>query len=365
MTSGDKAITVSWTPAALDDASVKYTATASPGGKSCTANSNSSHGTSCTIHGLTNGTTYTVTVAATTKTGASTASNPSEPVTPGTAPQPPTGVTAGPGDRAITVSWTPAALDGDTSVIYTATASPGGRTCTTNSNSNQGTLCTINGLTNGTTYTVTMTATTKTGTSTASAASGPVTPNTGPPPPGLQPPAITNAQPRNEAITVAWQPGRQGSGTLLGYTITATATNTPCRSTTSPCITTTAMQQLGTAQIAAADSASCTTTDATTCTITGLTNGVSYLISAVTHTSAGDSAPTPTEPTPTEPSTPTSPAPAPSPAPKPTLPTTGTPTAAITLTGWLMLTTGAALALFGYRRRTALDQPVSNRLPRP
>jgi hypothetical protein len=365
VTPGDKAIAVSWAPVDLGaDTLIKYTATASPGGKSCTVNSNGSHDTLCTIHGLTNGTPYTVTVTTTTKTGTSAASTPAGPVTPGPGPQPPTGVTAGPGDKAITVSWTPVDLGGDTLVKYTATASPGGKSCTVNSNSSHDTLCTIQGLTNGTAYTVTVTTTTKTGTSAPSAPAGPVTPDTEPPP-GQQPAVITNAETSNKAITVSWQPGQQGSATLLGYTVTATATNAPCAAITTPCVTTTTAQKAVAAGLptpatghlaAAARSATCATTDATTCTITGLTNGTSYQVTVTTHTTAGDSTsqPATTEPAPTTPASPATPNPA------PTLPTTGNRTNIIILTGWLLIITGAGAAMLGYhqRRRTeAVRQP--------
>ena len=69
-----------------------------------------------------------------------------------TAPQAaPTGITPTTGDGRVTVSWTavPGAITG-----YTATANPGGATCTTTT----ATSCTITGLTNGTTYTVAVSA---------------------------------------------------------------------------------------------------------------------------------------------------------------------------------------------------------------
>jgi hypothetical protein len=82
-------------------------------------------------------------------------------------PQAPASVTAIPGDTTATVSWrVPASLDTGILTGYTATAVPGGATCT----AAMATTCTITGLTNGTTYRVTVVALTTVGDSGASAA---------------------------------------------------------------------------------------------------------------------------------------------------------------------------------------------------
>jgi alpha-tubulin suppressor-like RCC1 family protein len=65
----------------------------------------------------------------------------------------PTGVTAFPGNASATVSWTAPGFLNGTLTSYTATTSPGSFTCTSTS----ATTCTISGLTNGTTYTSTIT----------------------------------------------------------------------------------------------------------------------------------------------------------------------------------------------------------------
>jgi alpha-tubulin suppressor-like RCC1 family protein len=68
-------------------------------------------------------------------------------------PGPPTGVTATPGDTTAAIAWTaPANVGTGTLTGYTVTLSPGGFTCSTTG----ATSCTVTGLTDGTTYTVTV-----------------------------------------------------------------------------------------------------------------------------------------------------------------------------------------------------------------
>ena len=83
-------------------------------------------------------------------------------------PGPPTGVTAFPAAASASVYWIAPASFGiaGSASSYTATASPGGATCTSTS----ALTCTITGLTNGTTYTITVVTNTTVSNSSASAA---------------------------------------------------------------------------------------------------------------------------------------------------------------------------------------------------
>jgi len=147
-----------------------YTVTSSPGGFTATGAASP-----LTVAGLASSTAYTFTAVATNSRGNSTASAASNSITATTVPQAPTIGTATDGGTGSTVSvaFTAGATGGKTVTTYTATSSPGGLTGTAASSP-----ITVSGLTAGTAYTFTVTATNANGTSTASSASNSVTPAT-------------------------------------------------------------------------------------------------------------------------------------------------------------------------------------------
>ena len=152
-----------------------YTATSNPAG----GLTNTCAGpTACTITvtGLTNGTPYTFTVTATNADGTSLSSVASASVTPATVPGAPTAATATAGDAQASVAFMAPASDGGSAITgYTVTSNPGGFIA-----SGVATPLIVTGLTNGTAYTFTVTATNIMGTGAASAASISVTPATVP-----------------------------------------------------------------------------------------------------------------------------------------------------------------------------------------
>ncbi len=136
--------------------------------------------TTTTITGLTNGTTYTFTVSANNAVGPGPASSASNPVTPdvATVPGPPTSVSAAAGSGSATVSWSAPPNGGSPITSYTVTPYVGtvAQAPAMLSGSPPPTTTTITGLTNGTTYTFTVSAANAVGPGPASSASNPVTP---------------------------------------------------------------------------------------------------------------------------------------------------------------------------------------------
>lgn len=208
---GVRSAEVSWN-APLDDGRddiTSYRATASPGGRTCTA---AAPTTSCTVTALSNDTAYTFTVTATNGVGTGAASMASVAVSTPSVPGPPTAVTAVRGDTVATVSWSDPADDGGEDLTSaTVTSSPGGRTCTASAPS---TSCTVTGLTNGTGYTFTVTATTAVGTGPASDASDAVTPA------GLpSAPTITGISRGVGALVVEFSAAGANGSSLLRYDV--------------------------------------------------------------------------------------------------------------------------------------------------
>ncbi len=135
-----------------------------------------------------------------------------------TVPGAPTIGTATAGNAQATVSFTPPMNNGGSAITsYTVTSSPGGITRTGTASP-----ITVTGLTNGTSYTFTVTATNSVGTGPASAPSNSVTPSAAVTPPS--PPTLTGATASDTSATLSFTaPTSTGGSPITGYTGTCTA----------------------------------------------------------------------------------------------------------------------------------------------
>ena len=177
----DSAVGLSWTAPASDGGGniTGYQVTPYIGTAAQTPVLTNSPATNTIITGLTNGITYTFTVAAINSAGTGGASAPSASVTPAAATVPgvPTGVAGTPGDGTVTLSWSAPASDGGSTITgYQVTPYIGGNPQTPVQTGSAATTYTVNGLTDGTAYTFTVAAINSTGTGAPSAGSTPLTP---------------------------------------------------------------------------------------------------------------------------------------------------------------------------------------------
>jgi hypothetical protein len=133
-------------------------------------------------------------------------------------PAPPTNVTATAGNATATVSWSAPQSGGvPTSYVVTPYIGTTAQTPTNVNGSPPATQVTITGLTNGTTYTFTVTAKNASGSSAPSTPSNAVTPNNSPP--GA--PTGVSAQPASNEAAVSWTaPASTGGSSITSYTVT-------------------------------------------------------------------------------------------------------------------------------------------------
>ena len=149
-------------------------------------------------------------------------------VTCASVPGAPTGASAARGNAQATVTFTPPASNGGSTITsYTVTSSPGAFTASGSSSP-----LTVTGLTNGTAYTFTVTATNAVGTGAASSASNSVTPATVPgAPTGVTASAIIATKTINVSFVA---PTSNGGSVISSYTATAVPGGSIQSGSTSP-----------------------------------------------------------------------------------------------------------------------------------
>ena len=273
-TAGNASATVSWTaPNNGGSPITSYTVTPETPGNEGTTEltpvqvTGNPPATTVTVTGLTNGTAYLFSVEATNAVNTGNSAN-SNTVTPATSPGAPTAVNATAGAGAATVTWTPPGDDGGSTITgYTVTPYVGSAAQSSLSVTASGTAssATVPGLTDGTTYTFTVSATNALGTGPPSAPSNPVTPTVAAVPPGT--PFGVTATAGTGSVTVSWAAPSDGGSTITSYTVT-------------PYIGSTA----GTPTTVSGNPAP------TTATVTGLTNGTTYTFTVSATNSVGPGA---------------------------------------------------------------------------
>jgi hypothetical protein len=187
---------------------------------------------------------YSISVTAKNRVGFGPAST-AVSVTPGGLPGAVTSLVAATQKNALELSWVQAAGDG-AEVTYTATATPGGGTCT--STATAASNCSITGLINGTEYTVSVIGENTYG-------KGAETTATGLADGAPEVPGTLMSLVGSKSVTIAW------SAITSSINVTYVVTSTPGNLT-------------------------CETTE-TSCTITGLKNGVNYTFAVTTKTTTG------------------------------------------------------------------------------
>lgn len=344
--SGNQSLTVAWTaPSNNGTAITGYTATAVDGSSTLTCTTVL---LTCTISGLVNGTAYTVTLVASNAVGDSTASG-SLTGTPLSVPDAPTNVQVTRVFGGITVTWAAPALNGGTAITdYTVTASPndasGAVTCSWTTGDGALT-CDLTGVSNTANYSIVVVATNSVGDSAGSTAAS----TNGYSAPGA--PTISAMTPGNTTLTVSITPGTTGglSRTDYVYSLDNGVTFTSFATATGPFVITGLANgttyRVSVAAVSALDTGTFSsrvsgvpatvpsvprwlhgvrgnttatllwnpsatnggaaitsyvvsdshghtcTTSAVTCTVAGLTNGVSYVFTVVAINSRGTSLP--------------------------------------------------------------------------
>jgi predicted acyl esterase len=262
VTPGNQRATLKWWSPSGNGASVTgYVITPYVGAVAQSPRVFSSSANQQTVTGLTNGTTYTFTVAAVNARGTGQAATSAPVVVNPSAPGAPSNVAAKAGNASASVSWKAPTSDGGSPVTgYVVTPYVGAVAQAPRSFSSTATTQTVTGLANGTTYTFTVAATNAVGAGAASAASPPLLVGA----PGA--PGFLTVTPGNQQATLKWWAPSGNGASITGYVITP---------------------YVG----AVAQSPRVFSSSANQQTVTGLTNGTTYTFSVAAVNAIGTGAP--------------------------------------------------------------------------
>ena len=270
--SGNAQVALTWSApsvnggASISDYGVQYS---SDGTTWTTFTDSVSSTASCTVTGLTNGTAYTFRVAAVNAAGTGTYSVVSASVTPFTTPDVPTAVAGVTGNTQVVVSWTAPADNGGSAIIqYQVSYAPQGTDSygtwsTATATQSSSATFTVTGLTNGTSYKFKVAATNAAGDGSYSTSSSAVTAYTTP----GAPTSVAGTAGEGE-VALSWSaPASNGGNSITDYIIQYSSNN-------------------GVSWTTFSDGTSTSTSE----TVTGLTNGTSYIFRIAAVNAAGTGA---------------------------------------------------------------------------
>jgi hypothetical protein len=226
---GNAAASLSWTAPVSDGGSAitGYVVTPYAGTTAQTPITTSTTATSLSLTGLSNGTSYTFTVAAVNAAGTGPASAPSPAITPAaptTVPGAPTSVIAKASNASVVLSWKPPVSNGGSAITgYRITGSIGGVTKGTGLAPASITSVAISGLTNGTTYTFAVAAINAVGTGPAATANA--TPSRSPSIALTPLPASSAPITLRSAVTYSWV-GTPNGSPIVHYNVFVKRANT-------------------------------------------------------------------------------------------------------------------------------------------
>ena len=208
-TRGNTQATIAWTDGSSNGSAISSQTIYVYSGASLVSTKTNCSGSPCTVTGLTNGTSYTFKVSDTNGVGGGALSDPSSAVTPATYPGAPQNVSVVAAGGQAVVSWTPPASNGGSPII-SYSVSAGARSCSYTVSSPETDSCTITGLTNGSSYTFSVTATNGLGAG---------SPSAGVPTTVLFPaPVLTSAVAAKNQITLTWTAPTVTDGKIVSFT---------------------------------------------------------------------------------------------------------------------------------------------------